>query len=54
MGMVVADLDVIQCQQSLAPDTAAVAGSLRIISSPGMGTTATILIPKAIPAEKKL
>ena len=27
-------------------------GSLRIISSPGMGTTATILIPKAIPVEK--
>ena len=29
-------------------------GSLRIISSPGMGTTATILIPKAIPAEKNI
>ena len=26
-------------------------GSLRIVSAPGMGTTATILIPKAVPAE---
>lgn len=26
-------------------------GSLRIVSAPGMGTTATILIPKAVPAD---